>query len=1167
VIVPSMRSRVVRAVTATTVALATSLVAVTMSSAPAAADNTTVSYDPLRTGWDPNEAGLAPSSVGASDFGQLFSTQLDGQIYAQPVIGKGVVLAATENDKVYGLNPATGAQIWSRDVGPYWPASAIGCGDLVPNIGVTGTPVYDPSSGTAYFTAKVNDGADVNHPHWYLHAIDIATGAERSGFPTSIAGAPSNDPAHPFNPKTAMQRPGLLLLGGVVYAGFASHCDYGPYVGYVVGVNASTGRQTTMWSTEAGSSTSEAGIWQSGGGLVSDGPGRIILSTGNGVSPPPGPGSAPPSTLAESVVRLQVNGDGSLTAKDFFSPVNNTNLDTNDTDLGSGGPMGLPDGFGTTAHPHLLVQDGKDGRVFLLDRDNLGGVAQGAGGTDAVLQAGGPYNGVWGHPAFWGGDGGYVYLITNGGPLRAFKVGVSGSGLPSLTATGTSTSNWGYTSGSPVVTSTGSTSGSALIWAIYSTGSNGSGGQLRAYDAVPSSGVLTQRYSAPIGNASKFAVPGTDGGRVFVGSRDGVLFGFGRPTTVALSGSPTDFGSVPVNTSTTKSVTVTATRSVTVTGVNTAAPFATGSVTLPVTLATGQTLTVPVSFRPTAVGTVSGTLSFTTSAGTLGFDLHGTGTQSGLAASPASLAFGQVPTGARSTLSVSISNSGTATTTITGATAPSAPFSAGSLPASGTTLASGASLSVPITFAPTAAGSFSGQLVVTSATGSVTVPISGTGVAGAPQLTISPTDLDFGTVTIGTTASKTFDVSNTGNLLLTITKAAPPAAPFGVPNPIAEGQQLEPGDALHVTVTFTPTAAGPANGAYLITGNDNSGARSVTVHGVGAAPGTGVPVPPPAGGGWHLNGSATQSGDTTTLTPATANQAGDTVYPVPVTGANLHARFTATISGGSGADGTAFALLDATKATATSLGKSGGALGWAPLSGVAVTLDTYQNAGDPSANFIGIATSSTGANNDSLSYAATAPAPTSLRSGSHIVDVTTTATTVSVSLDGGTPLKATVSVPSRAVLAFTAGTGGLTDVHAISQVSITQRPPTGPITGIASKCVEVRGSATADGTPVQLSTCTGSTGQSWSARADQTLRALGKCLDVTSGGTANGTPVQLYTCNSTGAQTWIAQANGTLRNPQSNRCLDDPAFRTTDGTVLTIYDCNGGTNQIWKLPA
>ena len=132
-----------------------------------------------------------------------------------------------------------------------------------------------------------------------------------------------------------------------------------------------------------GSSTAGAGIWQSGGGLVSDGPRRIFLTTGNGVSPPPGPGTSPPGTLAESVVRLQVNSDGSLVSKDFFSPVNNTNLDTDDTDLGSGGPMAIPDGFGTPSHPHLIVQVGKDGQVYLLDRDNLGGIAQGPGGTDA----------------------------------------------------------------------------------------------------------------------------------------------------------------------------------------------------------------------------------------------------------------------------------------------------------------------------------------------------------------------------------------------------------------------------------------------------------------------------------------------------------------------------------------------------------------------------------------------------------------------------------------------------------------------------------------------------------------------------------------------------------------------------------------------------------------
>ena len=239
--------------------------------------------------------------------------------------------------------------------------------------------MVDPATGTAYFTSKVNDGPDLDHPHWYLHALDITTGAERSGFPTTIQGNPSNDPTNTFIPKTAMQRPGLLLLDGVVYAAFASHCDIGPYVGYVVGVDAATGRQTTLWASEVGSSKAGAGIWQSGGGLVSDGPRRIFLTTGNGVSPPPGPGTSPPGTLAEAVVRLQVNSDGSLVSKDFFSPVNNTNLDTDDTDLGSGDPLAIPDGFGTPSHPHLIVQVGKEGKVYLLDRDNLGGIGAGSG--------------------------------------------------------------------------------------------------------------------------------------------------------------------------------------------------------------------------------------------------------------------------------------------------------------------------------------------------------------------------------------------------------------------------------------------------------------------------------------------------------------------------------------------------------------------------------------------------------------------------------------------------------------------------------------------------------------------------------------------------------------------------------------------------------------------
>lgn len=160
----------------------------------ASADVTTVSTDTLRTGWDSHEPGLGQSSVQASDFGQLFSTQLDGQIYAQPLSVNGTLIANTETDKVYGLDPVNGTVKWTRDLGPTWPSSAINCGDLAPNVGSTSTAVYDPATNAVYLTTKVNDGVDNLHPHWYMHALDPATGAEKTGFPVTIAGTPTNDP-------------------------------------------------------------------------------------------------------------------------------------------------------------------------------------------------------------------------------------------------------------------------------------------------------------------------------------------------------------------------------------------------------------------------------------------------------------------------------------------------------------------------------------------------------------------------------------------------------------------------------------------------------------------------------------------------------------------------------------------------------------------------------------------------------------------------------------------------------------------------------------------------------------------------------------------------------------------------------------------------------------
>lgn len=791
----------------------------------AQADQSTGSVDNLRTAWDSAESGgLSPASVQASDFGQVFSAQLDGQVYSQPLPVAGTLVVATENNKVYGLDRETGAINWTRDLGPAWPASALSCADLAPTIGSTSTPVYDAATNAIYLTAKVNDGADVQHPHWYLHAINPGTGTERPGWPVTIAGAPSNDPTVPFDPYYEHQRPALLLMGGVVYAGFGSHCDRQPYRGYVVGVSTTRAAVTAMWAAETGASNMGAGIWQAGGGLISDGPGRILLSTGNGISPAPGPGSAPPGTLSESVVRLQVQADGSLTSADFFSPSDAPTMDMNDTDLGSGAPAALPAGFGTASHPHLLVQQGKDGRVFLLDRDNLGGRKQGANGTDAVVGVTGPYQGQWGHPAVWGGDGGYVYVAGNGGPLRALKYGVTGAGLPALSLAGTSGDSFPYSSGSPIVTSDGTTSGSALVWIVMSSGPTGANATLRAYRPTPDgAGQLALLWSGPIGTASKFVTPTSDGGRVYVGTRDGKVLAFGRPAKTALTASPVEFGYVAVGATGTATALLTATQAVTVNAVGTTAPFGATSPALPRTLTPGQTLQVPVSFTPTAAGGASDVLTVTTNVGTFAVSLHGTGSQPGLAAAPASLAFGSQPTGHTSTLNVQVTNTGTSTETITGSTAPSAPFTASGLPTNGATVPAGGSFVVSVTYAPTAAESDNSSVTVSSTSGTLTIPLTGVGVTGQGHLQLTPPSLDFGSVALGTSSTRSFDIVNTGNLPVTITRAKAPAGDFSAPTPLAEGLVIGPGAVVHQAVVFAPSVGGAQTSDYAVTGDDGQG--------------------------------------------------------------------------------------------------------------------------------------------------------------------------------------------------------------------------------------------------------------------------------------------------------------------------------------------------------
>ncbi len=553
--------------------IARTVVASSSAHASSPPNVTTAAFNNMRTDWDPNEPNLSPSDVQSGTFGKIFTAKLDGSIYAQPLVYNGTVIVTTEKAYAYGLNSTTGKIIWQHKFGKPFEASEIGCGDLTPDIGSTSTPVIDPSTGIVYLTTRLQTGTGLTNSHWWLQAVSATTGTEVSGFPVEIQGTPYNSPGVSFNDNYAMQRPGLLLLGGVIYLAFASDCDLTPYRGIVVGVSETT-QQITMWSDESGVGTdanSQAGIWQSGGGLVSDGANQILLTTGNGIAPPPAAGDDPPSTLSESVIRLAVGTNGDLTPTDFFSPSNAPTLDQNDEDLGSGGPIALPSQyFGNTAYPDLLVQVGKDGRIFLLNRDDLGGREQGTGGTDDTLETLGPYDGVWGHPAAYGGQGGWVYVLesSGGGYLRALSYGVDGGGVPQLTSAGTSTQSFGYTSGSPIVTSNGTTAGSAVVWVVYSSGSKGKNAQLQAYSAIPTGGNLPLLWSSNIGMASKFSTPTSYDGMIYVGTRAGKLDAFGTISNAPYSVTPVNFGQVPVGGTKTETVTVTAHRALTVTAVS-----------------------------------------------------------------------------------------------------------------------------------------------------------------------------------------------------------------------------------------------------------------------------------------------------------------------------------------------------------------------------------------------------------------------------------------------------------------------------------------------------------------------------------------------------------------------------------------------------------------------
>jgi hypothetical protein len=841
------------------VALTLALAASALVIAPATrgrADTLTNSNGNLRNGWYPDQAGLAPSTVAGGQFGQLFSASVDGQVYAQPIVSQGTLLVATENNKVYGLDPDTGAQEWVRSVGTPFNASDNGCADLSPHVGVTGTPVVDPATNIAYFTDKqYMPGTTSGKPVYVAHAIDVATGAEETGWPITIQGYADNAPhnsAHLFDPSQQIQRPGLLLMNGVVYAAFGSSCDGLPWAGWIFGLSTTTHSITARFTTVR-DDVSGAGIWQAGSGLVSDRDGEILFSTGNGGWDLPGatPGNQPPNDLSEAVARVKVQSDGTLKAVDFFAPYDAPQLEHNDLDFGSGGPVALPDQyFGTASHPHLLVMEGKQGYVYLLDRDNLGGFLQGPSGGDGVVSRIGPYGGVWSRPAVWPGNGGYVYFVTANGSggvglgasgfLRAYKYGVNGAGDPTLSLAASTTDTFGFGSGAPAVTSNGTVPGSALLWVVWEPDGTGANAQLRAYDPVPVDGHFVLRWSAAIGTASKFSMPAVDNAHVYVGTRDGHVRAFWAPVPAPLSASPPTFAPTVLGETSTESVVFTARQATTVEGFTaTAGAFSVGDPTpaLPVALGAGESVTVPLTFAPTTNGLASTTLKATTSDGDVAVAVSAVGVANNaqLVVSPTQLSLGGTTAGGDALSGeVTITNGGGSPLHMSSTDLPpaSSPFTVSGVPASGTTIGPGDSVVANVTFAPAssaAKGQYSSRFTVHSDGGDQAVDL--TAVVAAPaRVGITPAAFDLGDVPAGTTIDSTFVLHNSGGLAAAFVRSKPPAKSVGfrAVTALPEGTMLAPGGTLSETVRFSATKLGTFSDAWSLNPADGLGPRSVT---------------------------------------------------------------------------------------------------------------------------------------------------------------------------------------------------------------------------------------------------------------------------------------------------------------------------------------------------
>lgn len=501
-----------------------------------------------RTGANLSETVLTTNNINTNQFGLVYTRTVDDQIYAQPLVmtnvalpGKGahnLLIVATVKDTVYAFdadNPGVTNAYWTNSfLGPnVVPPTATDllaspCGsffNISGNFGIIGTPVIDPVAGTIYVVGRTKENG-TNFVQ-RLHALNITNGVERVNSPVIITatcpgtGTGSIGGVLTFDSFRQNQRPGLALVGGIVYIAWTSHCDWDPYHGWLIGYDATTLQRAVVYNTSPNGA--EAGIWMSGQAPAADTNGNLYISVGNGTVGVPG---NPRNTTnrGESFLKLTRSGTN-LNVASWFTPYNWPFLEANDLDLGSAGILLIP---GTS----LAFSGGKQGKVYLVNRDNMGGLSGSASADTNIVQsfqvtALSGANNLHGAPVWWdGADGSYAYIQGESDNLRQYKFNRTNGMflLPNYAQSPTAAPAGGMPGGILAVSANGTNAGSGIVWASHQFSGDANGqvrpGVLRAYNAQSVDTELwnSERLSSrdSVGSFAKYCPPTVANGKVYL---------------------------------------------------------------------------------------------------------------------------------------------------------------------------------------------------------------------------------------------------------------------------------------------------------------------------------------------------------------------------------------------------------------------------------------------------------------------------------------------------------------------------------------------------------------------------------------------------------------------------------------------------------------------------